>query len=64
MSGLAKICKAYGSMKINGINFVWDYVEDRAVRESEMPKGSERWKESEAARWSSRMSSLMNEAKP
>lgn len=52
MGGLARMCKAYGAMVINGKRFVWDYVADKAVPEDEMPDGSERWKESERARWS------------
>ena len=51
MSGLARICKAYGSMVINGKKFVWDYVADAAVPEQEMPVGSDRWKASERVRW-------------
>lgn len=50
MSGLARICKAYGAMVINGKRYVWDYVADEAVPESEMPFGSERHKASERER--------------
>lgn len=52
MAGLAKICKSSGSMRVNGILYVWDHVKDKAVPEVEMPVGSERWKESERLRWS------------
>lgn len=51
MSGLARLCKLYGEMKINSVRYVWDYVVDKAVPESEMPFGSERHKLSEQARW-------------
>lgn len=51
MGGLARICKRYGRMRINGTMMVWDYVADKAVPESEMPDGSERWKASERKRW-------------
>lgn len=51
MGGLAKIAKAYGGMKINGRDYVWDYVADKAVPADEMPKGSERWKASERMKW-------------
>ena len=50
MAGLARIAKMYGGMKINGQMFVWDYVADEAVPESEMPPGSERRKASERKR--------------
>ena len=51
MAGLARICKLYGGMTINGVKFVWDYAQDKAVPESEMPIPSERHKASELARW-------------
>jgi hypothetical protein len=51
MSGLARIAKMYGGMTINGKRYVWDYVADKAVPESEMPVGSKRWIESERAKW-------------
>ncbi|WP_299071275.1 hypothetical protein [uncultured Paraglaciecola sp.] len=52
MAGLARICKMYGAMDINGNRFVWDYVANKAIPESDMPMGSERWKESEKVKWS------------
>lgn len=51
MAGLARLCKLYGSMVIQGKTFVWDYAEDRAVPQEEMPRGSERHKASERARY-------------
>ena len=33
------------------VNWKWDYANDEAVKESEMPQGSERWKASEKAKW-------------
>ena len=51
MSGLAKICKAYGSMKVGDVVWLYDYANDKPVREEEMPKGSDRWKDSERAKW-------------
>lgn len=51
MAGLARICKALGSMTVNGLRYVWDYTVDAPVPESEMPIGSEQWKASEEARW-------------
>ena len=41
----------YGGMEINGKMYLWDYAEDRAVPESEMPKGSGRWTQSERAKY-------------
>jgi hypothetical protein len=29
MSGLRHICKQYGSIVINGVEWVWDYANDR-----------------------------------
>ena len=53
--GLQRICRAYGGIVIHTekgrIKYVWDYVANEAVPESEMPVGSERWKASERARW-------------
>ena len=49
MSGLQKLCKAYGRMQIQGVMYVWDYVDDKAVKESEMTK--ERFAESEKIKW-------------
>jgi len=51
MGGLARICKAYGAMVIQGVRYVWDYAKDEAVPEKDMPLGSELWLESERARF-------------
>lgn len=55
MGGLARICKLYGGMKVTAqsktVNYVWDYVADEAVPDTEMPVGSERWQASERKRW-------------
>jgi len=51
LTGLQKVCKAYGAMQCGDIMMVWDYVNDEAVPENEMPPGSERWIESEKVRW-------------
>lgn len=57
MGGLSRICKIYGGMKTtsNGktVNWKWDYANDKVVKDSEMPQGSERWKASEKAKWDS-----------
>jgi hypothetical protein len=49
MSGLQKLCKMYGRIKVGSIIYVWDYVEDRAIPKREMTK--ERFAESEKIRW-------------
>lgn len=50
MSGLRRICRMYGSIRVNGITHVWDYVADEPVLEKDMPHGSERRRASEK-RW-------------
>lgn len=49
MSGLRRLCQQYGSIKIQGVRWVWDFVSDEPVKESEMTK--ERKMASEKARW-------------
>ena len=55
MAGLARICKMYGGMTVSDgkhtIKYVWDHVADKAVPETEMPLGSERWRASERKKW-------------
>jgi hypothetical protein len=56
MGGLRRICKALGGMRVVGndgraINYVWDYVADKPIPDTEMSVGSDRWKASERARW-------------
>ena len=53
MAGLARIAKMYGAIIINGKRYVWDYANEVAVPEEEMPKGSKRHAESERKRWMS-----------
>jgi hypothetical protein len=48
---LQKHCSMFGSVRVNNICWVWDYVSNCPVREEEMPDGSERWDKSERARW-------------
>lgn len=50
MAGLAELCKQFGSMTINGERWLWNYAENRAVPEKDMPKGSERRKASDRAK--------------
>lgn len=51
MSGLRRICRLYGGMTIQGVRWAWDYAREEPVRESEMPTGSKRWRESERAKY-------------
>lgn len=56
MSGLLRICRLYGAMRVTdrygqSARYVYDYAADEAVPESEMPFGGERWKRSERAKW-------------
>lgn len=53
MSGLRNLCQQYGSIRIQGRLWVWDFAKGEPVPGDEMPKGSERWKESERVRWQS-----------
>lgn len=49
MGGLQRLCKTYGRININGVVWVWDYVQDKAVKESEMTH--EQWVASERKKW-------------
>lgn len=54
MSGLKRLCKAYGSINFtdnegNTEIYVYDYVKDKPVRKSEMTK--EEWELSEKEKW-------------
>ena len=52
LRGLERICKLYGRLKCGATMMVWDYANECAVKESEMPAGSKRWAMSEKAKWS------------
>lgn len=49
MGGLARLCRMYGQMNINGVVWIWDYVNERARIKSEMTK--EEIAESEKIKW-------------
>lgn len=51
MTGLNKICKALGKIKLGGTVWVWDYANNLAVKQGDMPEGSARWLASERVRW-------------
>lgn len=52
LRGLERICKLYGRMKCGATMMVWDYANECAVPEKEMPAGGKRWAMSEKAKWS------------
>jgi hypothetical protein len=49
MGGLARICKMYGSLNVNGVEWIYDYVNDKPRLKSEMTK--EEIIASEKAKW-------------
>jgi len=49
MGGLAKICKMYGSIKVNDVEWVYDYAKDKPVLKSEMT--DKEFVKSEKAKW-------------
>lgn len=49
MGGLKRICKLYGSIKVNDVLWVWDYVKDEPRIKSEMTK--EEFAASEKKKW-------------
>ena len=49
MAGLRMICKMYGGMTINGVEWIWDYHKDEPRLKKEMTK--EELKLSEKAKW-------------
>lgn len=51
MAGLKNILKMYGKTTVNGVVWLYDYANDEAVKESDMPQGSERHKASEKAKY-------------
>ena len=52
LSGLQRLCKLYGRMKCGDTMMVWDYAANKALPESQMKIGSERWKSSERTKYS------------
>ena len=51
MTGLQRICKAHGSIKVFGIVWVWDYANDKPRLKKDMTP--EEIKASERAKWES-----------
>jgi hypothetical protein len=55
MAGLQKICRMYGGLIASDgkkrVNYSWDYANERAVKEADMPQGSPAHAASEKAKW-------------
>jgi len=51
LSGLQRICKRYGRMKIGDTMMAWDYAKGEPVEEAALKADKERWKASERAKW-------------
>jgi hypothetical protein len=49
MGGLRRICKMYGGMKIDGVEWVWDYNKDEPRLKNQMTE--EELRLSERAKW-------------
>ena len=56
--GLQRICRSLGAIKINGKRFVWDYEQEKAVPDSDIPEGSEKWQRNEKLRFEKFMQQL------
>jgi len=51
LTGLQRICRQFGSVKLNGVVHVWDYAKECAIPEAEMKADKERLEKSEQAKW-------------
>jgi len=49
MGGLRRLCKAYGGLNFNGVEYLWDYTRDEPRLKSEMTKAE--IAASEKAKW-------------
>ena len=49
MNGLRRICRMYGGIVIQGVEYTWDYVKEEAVKKSEQTK--EEWAASEKRKY-------------
>jgi hypothetical protein len=49
MTGLQKICKMYGRLKVGDVMWVWDYANDKPRLEKDMTP--DEMKASEKAKW-------------
>ena len=51
LTGLQRVCKAYGRMKCGDTMMAWDYANEIAIPEKELMADKARWAESEKAKW-------------
>jgi hypothetical protein len=51
MTGLQKVCKLYGRIKLGEVMMAWDYANDCALPEAELKADKERWANSERVRY-------------
>jgi hypothetical protein len=49
MTGLQKLCKMYGRLKVDDVMWVWDYANDKPRLEKDMTP--DEMKASEKAKW-------------
>ncbi len=63
LSGLQKVCRSIGSMRIGGVLWLWDYAAEDPCKATEMKQGSERWLASERAKWD-KIRNQLKEAQP
>lgn len=47
--GMLKLCKMYGRVKFGEDYYIWDHVQNKPVKETELTK--EQWEASEKAKW-------------
>lgn len=50
LSGLQRICRNMGIIKVGGVLMAWDFSSEKAVPESTMKIGSKRWRASEKSK--------------
>lgn len=51
LTGIQKICRSFGAVKVNGKTMVWDYKKESAVPQSDLPDGSKSWRENEIEKY-------------
>lgn len=49
MTGLQRLCKQFGEIRLNGELWVWDHVTNEARKRSEMTQ--QEWQDSEKVKW-------------
>ena len=63
LTGLQRLCRDHGRMKCGDLWMVWDFVNECAVPEKDMPRNSARWKAGEAAHWREIQEAMLNGTK-